>query len=175
MSAARDFSTAPRRRGQGRLDLLALATGILAMVAAGWGAWCASSDLGRTQAAVARARGELSATRNQASTTAPASARLDHALASRVLLSRAAPPQRVVSELASLLPARVRLESLRRGHGDRLELDLRVRARGAEEYDRFLEQLLISGQYAEVLPGDEARGDEMSASVRLVHRETGTP
>jgi hypothetical protein len=80
-----------------------------------------------------------------------------------------------VAELASLLPARVRLDSLRLSYGDRLELELRVRARGPEEYDGFLQQLRTSGRFSEILPGDEARGEELSASVRLVRRESALP
>jgi len=174
VTAPRDFSTAPRRRPRGGFEVLALATGILAVLAAGWGAWNAWSDLAHAQSAVARVRGDVTAARNRAGADAPGGSRPDHALASRVLLSRTSPPQRVAAELAPLLPPHVRLESLRLRYGERLELDLRVRAREPEAYDTFLEQLRTSGQFAEVMPGDEARGDEMSASVRLVRRE-GAP
>lgn len=175
MSPMRDFSTAPRLRAPGSLDLLALGIGLLATVAAASAAWEAWSDLGHAQAAVARAQGELTAARERVRTLEPASARLDATLASRVLLSRVAPPQRVVAELASLLPAQVRLDTLRLSYGDRLELELRVRARGPGAYDDFLQQLRTSGQFTEIMPGDEARGEELSASVRLVRGEGALP
>jgi hypothetical protein len=176
MSGVRDFSTAPRLRAPVGLDALALGVGLLAAVAAASSAWGAWSDLGRAQAAVARAQGELAAARQRVRSQGPDSTRLDDTLASRVLLSRVAPPSQVVAELGSLLPARVRLDSLRLSYGDRLELELRVRARGPREYDGFLQQLRSSGRFVEILPGDEVRGEqELSASVRLVRRESGFP
>jgi hypothetical protein len=94
-------------------------------------------------------------------------------LSTQALLSADAPPARVVSELAALLPGDVRLEGLSLTYGGRLQLEMRVSAREATSYDLFLDRLGRSPSFAEVLPGSENRQGEVHATVHAVWRGAG--
>jgi hypothetical protein len=127
----------------------------------------------KARAALERTRAELASARAQS--VAPRADTRDERLASRVLLSREAPPQVMMGELAALLPAEVRLDEVRFAYDERLTLELRVRARNAEAYDQFLARLMGSPRFAGIVPGEESRGRELTASVRLAYRERGGP
>jgi Tfp pilus assembly protein PilN len=88
---------------------------------------------------------------------------------SRGARSRSAPPvppAEIVSALAGLLPPGVRLTDLSLVYGTRPTLEVRVEARKAEAYDRFLENLGGSGSFGSIVPGPETRDPELAASVR---------
>ena len=144
-----------------------MAAGALALVAACWGALDAWREERRVRERVDQARIESQATRAKAEAF---EARSDPAqrLALQALLSAEAPPTRVVSDLAGLLPPDVRLESLRLVYGSRLQVEMRVSAKEAAAYDEFLGRLERSPAFSEVLPGDENRDGELHAVVRAV-------
>ncbi len=73
-------------------------------------------------------------------------------------------------DLAAILPADVRLESLTLNYGARLELDLRVVARGAAAYDLFLKRCQESPLFRDVVPGAENRDGEVATTVRAAYR-----
>jgi hypothetical protein len=171
MSRVPDFSTQPRRQGPGTAELLlvgAAGAAVLASALSALGNW---SEMHKARAALERTRAELASTRAQS--LAPRGSAEGDRLASRVLLSREAPPQLMMGELAALLPAEVRLDDVSLAYDDRLTLELRVRARDAAAYDQFLARLAASPRFAAVVPGEETRGSELVASVRLAYRERG--
>jgi hypothetical protein len=86
-----------------------------------------------------------------------------------------APPPRVVADLASAMPADVRLESVDLDYRDRIFVALQVRARTPEAYDLFLERLNRSGRFLEIVPGPESRSGEVSASIRASYAIGPTP
>jgi hypothetical protein len=173
MSVA-DFSTKPRRQRPGAADLVLGSVAGLVLLASAASAFESWSGLRRAQAALERTREDLASARAQARSLRPRSA-ADGTLASRILLSRDAPPQTVMERLAALLPPDVRLEDARLSYDDRLTLELRVRARDAAAYDLFLQRLSASPAFAGIVPGEEARGRELSAVLRLWHRDGDRP
>ena len=174
MSQGTDFSTRPRRRQRpGSADLLLLSAAGLAVLVAAVSALGSWSDLRRAQGALQRTREELGSARSRAKALEPGTGGANAVLASRILLSREAPPQAVMAELSGLLPPDVRLDDVRLDYGARLSVELRVRARDAAAYDLFLERLAGSPRFVGVVPGDEARGRELTAVLRLSYREQG--
>lgn len=164
----RDFSTQPRRRGPGPLELGLLALGGAALLFSAWSAVSARREGARVRASLDQARAEAQAlqARAQGKDGLPV-------LAAQALLTADAPPSRIVSELANLMPGDVRLESLRLVYGARVEVEMRVAAREAASYDAFLDRLARSQAFADVLPGDENREGEVRAMVRAVWRGAG--
>lgn len=175
MTRPPDFSTQPRRLGPSPAELLLLTAAGVAVLASAISAFGSWSDMRRAQAALDRTRGELASARARAQSLGPRSGAADETLASRILLSREVPPQAVMAELAALLPSDVRLGDVRLSYGDRLTLELRLRARDTAAYDLFLERLAASPRFAGIVPGDESRGRELTASLRLWYREGGRP
>jgi hypothetical protein len=137
-----------------------------------WSAHAAWSEERRVAARLEQARHESQAAAARAQAF---DARRDpsQVLAAQALLTADAPPARIVSELSTLMPGDVRLESLRLVYGSRLQLEMRVAARGAPAYDAFLERLERSPAFTEVLPGDENRQGELRATVRAFWRGPG--
>jgi hypothetical protein len=76
----------------------------------------------------------------------------------------------VLADIGALLPDDVRLEGLGLGYGPQLEVELRLAAREARAYDRFLERLQESKLVASVEPGDETRDSGVRSMVKLVYR-----
>jgi hypothetical protein len=74
-----------------------------------------------------------------------------------------------------VLPPDVRLDNARLSYDDRLTLELRVRARDPAAYDLFLQRLSASPSFAGIVPGEEVRGPELSAVLRLWYREWDRP
>jgi hypothetical protein len=89
--------------------------------------------------------------------------------AAQALLGAEAEPGVVVADVAALLPADVRLDTLSLTYGERLELDMQVAARGAAAYDTFLRRLTESPRIRDVRPGAENREGEVRASVRALY------
>jgi Tfp pilus assembly protein PilN len=90
-------------------------------------------------------------------------------LAAQVEATSTAPPQKIVAELANLLPPDVKLQSLQLDYRDHVLLDLRVVARRAEAYDAFLQRLAQSPNFDDVVPGAENREGELFASLRMTY------
>ncbi len=168
----RDFSSRPRRRHAtttekvtvGLAGLVLLASAAFALTAWREGRavhWRLQQARQDSQASLARA--ESFEGRRDAG----------QVLAAQALLTAEAPPSRVVSELARLMPGDVRLEDLRLTYGSRLQVEMRVSARVVGSYDLFLDRLERSPFFTEVLPGDENREGELRSLVRAVWRGPG--
>lgn len=161
MSPARDFSTHPE---PARRPVLLLAMGGLCLVLAAQQAWAARSARESAQERLDRARGDVASLRDEVRRREAASRTND--VGRRAALALKAPPPRVLAEITALLPEGVRLDGLDLTYGPHIELDLRVVARRAADYDVFLERLTGSPRFTAVIPGAEARGGEVRAGVR---------
>jgi Tfp pilus assembly protein PilN len=82
------------------------------------------------------------------------------------LLPDDAPPARIVSEVARVLPDDVRLERLAIDYRRGGALELQVVARDAGAWDRLLQKLEAAPRIREVEPGPEARAAEVRSLVR---------
>lgn len=91
-------------------------------------------------------------------------------LTSRLVLTAEAPPARVLTELAELLPPDVRLDSLALSYGAKLEIEAQTVARRPPAYDLFLERLSGSPLFGEIQPGSESREGEMRGTLRFTYR-----
>jgi hypothetical protein len=92
------------------------------------------------------------------------------ALATQALLSADAAPPRLLSDLASLMPADVKLDSLALTYGDGIGMSMQVSAKGAGAYEAFLQRLEGSPLFDEVVPGEEVRDGGVSASIQMRYR-----
>jgi hypothetical protein len=165
----RDFSTRPRRRSPDGLDAVALALGGLSLVVATYWTTTASTDLRRAREHAAEARREADADRGRL--RALESRRgAEGTLGTQALLTADAPPPRVVADLGTVMPADVRLESLRLTYADAVTVEMQVAARAPSAYDAFLQRLEGSPLFADVAPGDESRSGDVRASVRATYR-----
>jgi hypothetical protein len=89
------------------------------------------------------------------------------AIGARALLTETAQPDEVLSDLAGLMPAGVRLDGVTLAYGERLAVEMQCVADGPASYDRFLDRLAESPAFAGLEPGQEARGGgELRATVR---------
>jgi hypothetical protein len=97
------------------------------------------------------------------------------AIGARALLTEKAQPDEVLSDLAGLMPAGVRLDGITLAYGERLAVEIQCVADGPASYDRFLDRLAESSAFAGLEPGQEARGGgELRATVRAEYaRGTG--
>jgi hypothetical protein len=164
MSAPRDFSTRPRRRGLTRGESAWLLAGLAACAVAGWStadAWAEHRDavarLGQASAEADGLRDRLQGLRRAGG---------GDALAAQAALSAEAPPERVIGAVAALLPEDVRLESASLAYRQDLQVELQVAARRPAAFDELLERLQRAPSFADVLPGDEDRTGEMRAVIR---------
>jgi Tfp pilus assembly protein PilN len=154
-----DFSTTPRPRRAPVWDSVALAAGLAALLLSGVAAARAREEARAAGARLAEVRREVE--------TATARLRAFDARAGGTLLQAAeASPARIVADLASVLPADVRLErlSIDYARGGALEID--VVARDAGAWDLLLERLDEAPRFGEVTPGPEAREAEVRSLVR---------
>jgi len=156
-----DFSSVPRPSRVPRWERLAVAAGLLALVAAGVLAWRTREEARVAGARLAEVRREVEA----------ASARLRTLEARRraglpALPAADAPPASIVADVASLLPADARLEGLSIDYADGGSLELRVVARDAAAWDRLLERLEQDPRLGDVEPGPETREGEVRSLVR---------
>jgi Tfp pilus assembly protein PilN len=164
-----DFSTRGRRAEARTGDLVLLAVAGLALslaitsAAGGWG------DLRRANADLDQARRETQAAVDRARALEGRKGP-DAVLSTRAFLTAEAPPQRVLADLETLLPADVRLIALTLDYGDRLDLGLQIAARHAASYDRFLQALQQSPLFTDVRPGEEVRDGGVRAQVQAAYR-----
>lgn len=136
---------------------------------------CALVALGTAvQAFLAREEARSAESRRaEVSREVDAAARRLQALEARVRVASggalppdAAPPARIVAELAALLPDDVRLERIAIDYQRGGMLELLVVARDAAAWDRLLRQLDAAPRIREVEPGPEARAAEVRSLVR---------
>ena len=82
---------------------------------------------------------------------------------------QAAPP-RLLSDLAALMPADVKLDSLALTYGDAIGMSMQVSARSGGAYEAFLQRLESSPRFEEVVPGEETRDGGVTASIQMRYR-----
>ena len=169
MSADRDFSTRRRRRGPSASDRALLAVGFVVLVLASYATGTAWAELARARQQAANMRKETQAAQARLKSLEARSAPTA-ALAQQALLSADVPPPRVLSDLAALMPADVKLDAVALGYGDAITVRLEVSARSAGAYETFLQRLESSPLFEDVIPGDEARDGGVSASIQIRHR-----
>jgi len=85
-------------------------------------------------------------------------------------------PERVVADLAAVLPEGVAVVSYRFEYQPdaTARVDLGVVARGPAAYDRFLSALSKSERFSDIRPGSESRPGLVRATVVVVHRPKGS-
>lgn len=154
---ARDFSSRPR---PGRPTARERA---LLYVSAAALAWCAYAA-GAAWRGYREARAAVDDLRREAAETARRAESLGVArgagpsVLGQAALTLEAPPPRVAVALARVLPPGVRVEGLALRYTETLRLQMDVSARTAPAYDAFLQRLAGDRAFADVLPGNEARG-----------------
>lgn len=84
-------------------------------------------------------------------------------------------PERVMADLAAILPEGVSVVSYRFEYqaDATARVDLGVVARGPAAYDRFLSALSKSERFSHIRPGSESRPGLVRATVVVVHRPKG--
>ena len=161
MSRQPDFSTAPRCSRVPAWESLAVGAGLVAVVLAAGGAWRAREEAQSARSRLTEVRREVEA--------AAARQRILEARArgpARGLAAAEAPPARIVADLASAIPAGVRLERLLIDYLRDGALEMHVVARDAASWDRLLARLEGAPCLREVQPGPEAREGEVRTVVR---------
>ena len=157
-----DFSTTPRAERVPAGQQLALAVCAFAALAATVQAVRARDEARTAVARLADVNREVEAVAARRRAL-EARARLP---GSQALAAEDAPPARIVADVASLLPADVRLERLAIDYEAGGTLELLVVARDAEAWDLLLERLERAPRFREVEPGPEARAAEVRSLVR---------
>jgi hypothetical protein len=167
----RDFSTQRRERRRAPGELALLAAGVLALASAAVLARRASGTEGRERAALERARVELEQLRGRAAVLEAGRAGANALAAGRIRLTATAPPARVLTELAAMMPPGVRLQSLSLAYGAELTLDLQLEAQATRGYDLFLERAASSPLLRELVPDPELRGAEVRGGLTALWSE----
>jgi hypothetical protein len=156
-----DFATSPRHSRAPSWDSVALTAGLLALALSAAGAWRVRDEARAARARLAEVRRDVDA--------AAARQRTLEALARgpvRGLPAAEAPPSRIVSDLASAIPAGVRLERLLIDYSREGTVEMGVVARDAAAWDRLLARLEEAPWLREVEPGPESREGEVRTLVR---------
>ena len=165
----RDFSSRPRRRPPQPVDLGLIGIGLLTLIFAGYATGTSWADFKRARQHVADVRRDTQAAQARLKTMEARSAPTA-ALATQALLSTDAAPPRVLADLAALMPADVKLDSLSLTYGEGIALTMRVSARGSGAYEAFLQRLEGSPLFDDVVPGEETRDGGVSASIDMRYR-----
>jgi hypothetical protein len=166
--SGRDFSTRPDRR-EGLLELAFVGFAVACLAAAVVLTLSARRELLEAQRGVQEIR------RAPALARRPAPGERPTTLASRALASAAAPPPRIVAELAALLPSDVRLNQASFSYAADVSLDVVVAAREVAAYDSFLERLAGSSRFSSILPGSESRRGSVATPIHMIYRVAGAP
>jgi Tfp pilus assembly protein PilN len=169
VNASPDFSSKPRRRRPEPFDLGLLGVGLLTLLVAGYATGTSWAEFKRARQHVTDIRRDTQAAQEQLKSL-EARAAPTAALATQALLSADAPPPRVLSELAALMPPDVKLESVALTYADGIGIQMQVSAKGGASYDAFLQRLEGSPLFDEVVPGEETRDGGVAASVQARYR-----
>lgn len=166
-----DFSTAPRSRRPPLWEIVAVVAAVALLGVALRTAWTTRRDLRGARDRLAAVQREVVSMRSRV-----------QAYGGRVpvgggLLTQAAaagesPPERIVAQLARVLPEAARVERLSIVYGEEIALEMRVVARDAIAWDLTLERLEEMRFLEEVSPGPEHRDGEVrtTVSARWVER-----
>jgi hypothetical protein len=155
-----DFSTGARREPlRPRWEALLLVAAALAVAASGVAAHRARAEARAASGRVAEARRQLDEqqARLRAMTPAAGAVASDAAEAS---------PRRIVAAIAAVLPVDARLSTLSIDYQRGVYVQMQVDARRAQAWDRLLERLERSPDFAEVEPGPEDRAAEIRTTLR---------
>ena len=161
MSHQPDFATSPRRSRVPPWESVALAAALVALAVSVGEAWRARDEARAARARLAEVRRDVDA--------AAARQRTLEALArgpAQGLAASEAPPSRIVADLASAIPAGVRLERLLIDYSREGTVQMDVVARDAAAWDRLLARLEGAPWLREVQPGPETRVGEVRTLVR---------
>ena len=161
MSRQPDFSSTPRPARLPRWDGALLALGVLAFAASAAATWRAREEAGE---ASRRAAGVQREVEQQAARVRALSAPGANGEPARA--TGGSSPARIVAAVAAVLPPEVRLERLTIDYAHGAALEMGVDAKSAEGWDRLLERLERSQDFAEVAPGPESREGEVRTVVR---------
>lgn len=160
MSGQPDFSTRPQARRPPRWEVVSGVLGLLVLAATGVLAWRARDEARATEARLAEVRRELDQQQARLRALAAGAERNAHAARD------GASPVRIVHGIATVLPSDARLERLTIDYAHGTLLELGVEARSAASWDRLLEGLEGSPDFAEVAPGPESRQAEVRTTIR---------
>ena len=169
MTRSRDFSTRPEPSRRGWALVL---VGAFVFAVAARQATTARSVREAVRSQVTEARRSL-AELGARLPPREAGTRDEAGVNTRALAALEAPPSTVLGDVAMLLPAGVRLDSLDLTYGREVEVRLQVVARQAGDYDAFIERLARSARFDGVEPGPERREGEVRVSVRAAYRPEG--
>jgi len=169
VTRSRDFSTRPEPSRRGWALVL---VGALVFAVAAQQATRARSVREEVRSQVAEARRSLAELRERLPRR-DAGSRDDAGVTARAVAASDAPPSRVLGDVATLLPAGVRLDGLDLTYGREVEVRLQVVARQASDYDAFIERLARSARFEGVELGPERREGEVRVSVRAAYRPEG--
>jgi Tfp pilus assembly protein PilN len=151
------------------MDLGLIAVGLLTLIFAGYATGTSWAEFKRARQHVADVRRDTQAAETRLKTMEARSAPTA-ALATQALLSTDAAPPRVLSDLAALMPADVKLESLALTYGDGIGMIMQVSAKSGGAYEAFLQRLEGSPLFEEVIPGEETRDGGVTASIQVRYR-----
>jgi len=164
-----DFSAQPRPPRASFADLALLATAGFVFLSAAWTSWRASDRLSEYRAAAAQTWAAAKAERKASVDRHARSPRA--ALGAQVATVSHASPPVVLRNLQDLLPADVRLASIRLEYGAGLRVWLQVVARDPAAYDQFVDRLTVSPHFDAIVLGSENRSGEMTTSIAASYRE----
>jgi len=136
----------------------------VAFVLSAWSAWMARRDVAGVREQVREAREQLVSLESRMGEggRSPGEA----ALLARAAAAVDAPPERVVSALAVVLPDDVRVDRLAIEYASDVGVEMQVVARDAGAWDRFLARMEESPSFESVMPGPERRTGEVKSVVR---------
>lgn len=159
-----DFSTRPRRRRVDAVGVVVVLLGLGLLAGVGWSWRFALVTKAAAAAELQRAQGEV---RDLGRAVAQARVGGIGERSARAALVGRVPPRRFISEIASVLPDGVRLDSCTASYGAALEVQVAFAARDADAYDDFLRRLRGSRSIVVRGAGAERRLGAMKGTVVL--------
>jgi hypothetical protein len=122
-------------------------------------------ELRRTRASLPALREAVESDKNRYRQLKESDHGLSAAFAGQIVLTREAPPTRVLAAIESILPDGARLDGIALDYGEALAVALVVVARRPEIYDVFLERMESSPDFANLSFGAESREGEVRISI----------
>jgi len=155
-----DFSTGPRREPlRPRWETALVAAAVLVLAASAVAAYRSRAEAREAVARATEARRQLDEQQARLRAMTPGSGTVPAGAAE-------APPGRIVGAIAAVLPGDARLSQLSIDYQRGIVVEMKVDARRAEAWDRLLERMERSPDFAEVEPGPEDRAAEVRTTLR---------
>ena len=164
MSDQPDFATHPAPRRPPARRLVALVLAVLALAGSLHAAWSARRDARIARERLAEAQEQVGGLEARIEAFG-ARVAAGGGLLARAVAAGESPPEKIVAELARVLPDAARLERLSITYGDSIALEMLVVARDAPAWDRTLESLEAIRFLEDVSPGPERREGEVRTTV----------